>query len=237
MGCRLRVLDEILAEIREPIHLLKVLLDDGKGMAANLINAAGGDAAKASAAVEMALNKIPKVAGSGAGDVRLSPEIGRLFERTEEIATKAGDIYVTVERLLLAITMSSGTAAGEVLANAGVAPQSFNASIDGVRKGRKAERTFAEDNFDALEKFYVDVTAQARDGKFDSVIGRDEEVRRTIQVLARRTKNNPVLLGEPGVGKAAIVEGLAQRIVNGDVPEGLRSKRLMMLDLGALIVG
>ncbi|MBK19237.1 MAG: ATP-dependent chaperone ClpB [Rhodospirillaceae bacterium] len=221
----------------EPIHLLKVLLGDKEGLAANLISAAGGDADKAARFVDEGLKKIPKVDGSGASDVRLSSEIGRIFDRAEQIADKAGDRFVTVERMLLALAMAKGTPEGDALAKAGVTPQALNAAIEDGRKGRTADSASAEDNFDALEKYAIDVTEQARDGKLDPVIGRDEEVRRTVQVLARRTKNNPVLIGEPGVGKTAIVEGLAQRIVKGDVPDGLQNKRLMMLDLGALIAG
>jgi ATP-dependent Clp protease ATP-binding subunit ClpB len=220
-----------------PDHVLKILLDDKEGLAANLITHSGGDPAKALASVEATLSKIPEVQGAGAGQVYLAPECARLFEQAEQIAEKAGDSYVTVERLLLALAMAAGTPSARTLADAGVTPQGLNAAINEVRKGRNADSATAEDRYDALKKFAIDVTERARDGKVDPVIGRDEEIRRTIQVLARRTKNNPVLIGEPGVGKTAIVEGLAMRIVQGDVPKGLAEKRLMMLDLGALIAG
>ncbi|OHC73424.1 MAG: ATP-dependent chaperone ClpB [Rhodospirillales bacterium RIFCSPLOWO2_12_FULL_58_28] len=220
-----------------PLHLLKVLLDDKDGMAANLIAASGGKHAKALKSCEAALDKLPKVEGPGAGQVHLAPETARLFDQAEQIAAKAGDSFVAAETLLLALALAAGTPAAKALADGGVTAHKLNRAIEDMRKGRKATGAGAEDSYDALKKFARDLTAAAAEGKIDPVIGRDEEIRRTIQVLSRRTKNNPVLIGEPGVGKTAIVEGLAIRIVNGDVPENLKNKKLMVLDLGALVAG
>jgi ATP-dependent Clp protease ATP-binding subunit ClpB len=220
-----------------PEHLLKILLDDSEGLAANLIRAAGGDPARALSGVEAALAKLPKVQGSGAGQAYLGADLAKLFEQAESLAKKAGDSFVTAERLLLAIAMATDTPAGKALSEAGVAPQKLNGAINDIRKGRTADSATAEEGYDALKKYARDLTAVAREGKLDPVIGRDEEIRRTIQVLSRRTKNNPVLIGEPGVGKTAIIEGLALRIVNGDVPESLKNRRLMALDLGAMVAG
>ena len=218
-------------------HVLKALLDDKEGMAAGLIQASGGDAQQALLGVESALQAMPKVGGSGSGQLYLASETAKLFQQAEEIAEKAGDSFVTVERLLLALTLATDTKAADILQKAGVTAQALNGAINDIRKGRNADSATAEDGYDALNKYARDLTAEAQDGKLDPVIGRDEEIRRTIQVLSRRTKNNPVLIGEPGVGKTAIVEGLALRIVNRDVPENLLNKRLMSLDLGALVAG
>src|SRR5579863_3488629 len=219
-----------------PDHLLKVLIDDKEGLCANLIRAAGGEPKSVSAAVDAALDKLPRVEG-GSGQVYLSAELNRLFTEAEKVAEKAGDSFVTVERLLLAMTLDRNSPAAKALAAAGVTAQSLNAAIEKIRKGRKADSASAEEGYDALKKYARDLTEAARSGKLDPVIGRDEEIRRTVQVLSRRTKNNPVLIGEPGVGKTAIVEGLALRITHGDVPDSLKEKRLLALDLGSLIAG
>src|SRR5437868_9496694 len=221
-----------------PAHLLKALLDDEQGMSAGLIQAAGGDAKAAKREVDMLVSKIPAVTGSGATQApAMDGDTIRVLDQAEQIAHKAGDSYVTVERILLAMALAKNTDVGAALAKAGLTAQNLNAAIDKLRGGRTADTQGAEDRYEALKKYARDLTEAAREGRLDPVLGRDEEIRRTIQVLARRTKNNPVLIGEPGVGKTAIVEGLALRITNGDVPESLQDKKLLALDMGAMIAG
>ncbi|WP_426386768.1 ATP-dependent chaperone ClpB [Sphingobium sp. R-21] len=221
-----------------PEHLLKALLEDQQGMASGLIKAAGGDAGVALRETDAALAKVPAVSGSGAQQTPgLDNDAVRVLDSAEQVAAKAGDSFVTVERLLLALTLATTTAAGKALSAAGVKAEGLNAAINNLRGGRTADTAGAEDRYDALKKFARDLTEAAREGKLDPVIGRDEEIRRTIQILARRTKNNPVLIGDPGVGKTAIAEGLALRIANGDVPDTLKDRTLMALDMGSLIAG
>ena len=219
-----------------PSHILKVLLDDDQGLASGLIDRAGGQAKTVREANEADLAKMPKVSGSGAGQIYLEPSTARIFETAKSIAEKSGDSYVTAERLLLAIATEESDAK-KALEAGNVSPNSLNDAINELRKGRTADSPSAEEGFDALKKYARDLTESANEGKLDPVIGRDEEIRRAIQVLSRRTKNNPVLIGEPGVGKTAIAEGLALRIVKGDVPESLKKKKLLALDMGALIAG
>ncbi len=223
-------------QVLTPAHVLKLILDDRDQMAVNLIRASGGRPELVAQGVDAALAKLPKVSGSNAA-LRLEQAGAKLFQDAEDSARKAGDSFVTTERLLLSIANLSGDPASDVLRSAGVTPKALESGIAQLRQGRTADSANAEEGYEALKKYARDLTQDARDGKLDPVIGRDEEIRRTIQVLSRRTKNNPVLIGEPGVGKTAIAEGLALRIVNGDVPESLKDKRLMALDMGALIAG
>ncbi|MEL6839747.1 MAG: Clp protease N-terminal domain-containing protein, partial [Pseudomonadota bacterium] len=218
-----------------PEHLLKALMDDEEGLAANLITRAEGDAAAVRGAVEATLGKMPKVTGDAA-QVYLDNATAKVIDEAEKIAKKAGDSFVPVERLLTALAVVKSKAKDALDAGL-VDAKKLNAAINDIRKGRTADSATAEDSFEALAKYARDLTEAAEQGKIDPIIGRDEEIRRAMQVLSRRTKNNPVLIGEPGVGKTAIAEGLALRIIDGDVPESLRNKKLMALDMGALIAG
>ena len=220
-----------------PEHILQALLDDKEGIAARLLQNAGGNITQIRNRLEEEIAKFPRVEGSGAGGLHLAPETARVFENAQDIANKAKDEFVTQERLLQAIAMLSGSVVAKIIADNGANPQNLNKAINDMRKGRTASSASAEEGFEALKKYTKDLTELAKSGKLDPVIGRDEEIRRTMQVLSRRTKNNPVLIGEPGVGKTAIVEGLASRIIAGDVPESLKNKRLLSLDLGAMVAG
>jgi ATP-dependent Clp protease ATP-binding subunit ClpB len=221
-----------------PEHVLKALLEDSEGMASGLIQRAGGTASVALAEVDKALAKIAAVSGGGAQQTPgLDNDAVRVLDSAEQIAAKSGDAYVTVERMLVALALATTTAAGQALKTANVTAQALEAAITALRGGRTADSAGAENAYEAMKKYARDLTEAAREGKLDPVIGRDEEIRRTIQILARRTKNNPALIGEPGVGKTAIAEGLAIRIANGDVPDSLKDRRLMSLDMGSLIAG
>ncbi|MEM9344615.1 MAG: Clp protease N-terminal domain-containing protein, partial [Pseudomonadota bacterium] len=218
-----------------PEHILKALLDDEQGLAANLIKASGGAPDRVAEAVEVAIGKLPKITGD-AGQLYMDNQTTKVLVEAEKLAKKGGDSFVPVERILTALAIVRSGAKTALEAGA-VTAQGLNAAINEVRKGRTADTASAEDGYDALKKYATDLTERARDGKIDPIIGRDEEIRRAMQILSRRTKNNPVLIGEPGVGKTAIAEGLAMRIVDGDVPESLRDKSLLSLDMGALIAG
>jgi ATP-dependent Clp protease ATP-binding subunit ClpB len=217
-----------------PFHLLKVMLDDSEGQCASLIETAKGNVLRLKQLVQIEIERLPKVTG-GSGQIYLSSDLAKILSIAEDLATKNGDQFISVEMILLALSATPPTKS--LFDQAGVKTENINQSIQLLRKGRKADSATSEDTYDALKKYAQDLTQSARDGKLDPVIGRDEEIRRTIQVLSRRTKNNPVLIGEPGVGKTAVVEGLAQRIVKGDVPENLKDAKLMALDLGALLAG
>ena len=220
-----------------PEHILKILLDDEEGLCSNLISAAGANAGAARVSTAKEIESYPKVNGDGANQLYVDTNTAKLFDSASELAKKAGDEYVTAERLLLALTLLSGSKSANILKKAGLTAQKLNGAINKIRKGHAASSASAEDSYGALKKYSRDLTEVAREGKLDPVIGRDEEIRRTIQVLSRRTKNNPVLIGEPGVGKTAVAEGLALRIANGDVPDRISQKRIMSLDMGALVAG